>query len=188
MAYLIALDGTDASGKATQTALLTRRLTQEGYPVLEVSYPDYDSPSSGPVKMYLSGQLGEHPEDTDAYAASVLFAVDRFASYRSKWQDFCRRPEGVVLLNRYTTSNAVHQLSKIEGDEEKDAFLNWLFDFEYRLMGIPAPDAVIYLDMPTDISLSLLEKRCRETQATKDIHEKDAGHLYRSHGCYRFTD
>ena len=118
-----------------------------------------------------------------ALHSSVLFAVDRFASFRSQWRDFYEKPDGVILLNRYTTSNAVHQLSKIDDPAEKDAFLSWLFDFEYRLLGIPAPDTVIYLEMPTDISLSLLEKRCEETGAKKDIHEQDARHLYKSHAA-----
>ena len=181
MSYLIALDGTDASGKATQTELLEKRLVREGYSVRSVSFPNYGSPSSGPVKMYLSGELGQNPSDTNAYAASVLFAVDRFASFRSDWKAFYSLPDSVILLNRYTTSNAVHQLSKIDSPEEKDAFLTWLFDFEYRLLEIPKPDAVIYLEMPTDISLSLLKKRCDETCAVRDIHEKDARHLYKSH-------
>lgn len=183
MSYLIALDGTDASGKATQTALLEKRLSDDGFSVRTVSFPDYDSPSSGPLKMYLEGKLGKDPNDTSAYAASVLFAVDRFASFRSQWRDFYEKPDGVILLNRYTTSNAVHQLSKIDDPAEKDAFLSWLFDFEYRLLGVPAPDAVIYLEMPTDISLLLLEKRCEETGAKKDIHEQDARHLYKSHAA-----
>ena len=180
MSYLVAIDGTDASGKATQTRLLAERLRSEGYRVLEVSYPDYDSPSSGPVKMYLEGKLGKNAEDTDAYAASVLFAVDRFASFRAGWKEQYESRDCVILLNRYTTANAVHQLSKIEGTEQKDKFLDWLFDFEYRLMGIPAPDTVIYLEMPTEISLSLLEKRCSDTGASKDIHELDKDHLFKS--------
>lgn len=180
MAHLIAIDGTDASGKATQTALLAKHLRAEGYRVTEVSYPDYDSPSSGPVKMYLSGMLGAHADDVSAYAASVLFAADRFASFRAKWKKEYDTPDGVILLNRYTTANAVHQLAKIDDSAEKDRFLDWLFDFEYRLLGIPAPDSVIYLDMPVEISLRLLEKRCAETGAEKDIHEADRSHLTKS--------
>lgn len=180
MAYLVAIDGTDASGKATQTALLAERLRKMGIKVLEVSYPDYDSPSSGPVKMYLEGKLGNSADDTDAYAASVLFAVDRFASFRSGWKTQYDSEDYVILLNRYTTANAVHQLSKITDEQQKNDFLDWLFDFEYRLMGIPAPDTVIYLEMPTEISLALLEKRCNDTGAQKDIHELDSTHLFKS--------
>ena len=179
-AYLIAIDGTDASGKATQTALLAQRLKDEGRKVLEVSYPNYNSPSSGPVKMYLEGALGKKANDTDAYAASVLFAVDRFASFRAEWKEFYERDDYVILLNRYTTANAVHQLSKIDDEAEREKFIDWLFDFEYRLLGIPAPDLVIYLEMPTEISLSLLEKRCDDTGAVKDIHEEDKNHLFKS--------
>lgn len=183
MSYVIALDGTDASGKSTQTELLRKRLCDEGYAVKTVSYPDYDSPSSGPLKMYLNGELGKDPNDTDPYAASVLFAVDRFASFRAKWRNFYETKDGVILLNRYTTSNAVHQLSKIDNDAEKDKFLDWLFDFEYRLLGLPAPDCVIYLEMPTDITLELLAKRCDETGARRDIHENDRDHLFKSHAA-----
>lgn len=182
-AYVVAIDGTDASGKATQTALLSERLKKEGYKVIEISYPDYDCPSSGPVKMYLDGMLGENADDTDAYAASVLFAVDRFASFRANWKKYYDDGGYVILLNRYTTANAVHQLSKIEDVAEKEKFLSWLFDFEYNLLKIPAPDTVIYLEMPTDITLSLLEKRCDDTGAKKDIHEKDSSHLYKSHAA-----
>ena len=180
-AYVVAIDGTDASGKATQTALLAKRLVSEGYKVKEISYPDYDCPSSGPVKMYLDGMLGDSAEDTDAYCASVLFAVDRFASFRANWKKYYDDEEYVILLNRYTTANAVHQLSKIEDDAEKEKFLSWLFDFEYKLLKVPSPDTVIYLEMPTDITLSLLQKRCDDTGAKKDIHEKDPSHLYKSH-------
>lgn len=183
MAYLLAIDGTDASGKATQTKILSERLKDEGYKVYEASYPDYDCPSSGPVKMYLDGELGENANDINAYAASVLFAVDRFASFRSKWKKYFEKEDYVILLNRYTTANAVHQLSKIDAEKDRKEFLEWLFDFEYRLLEIPAPDTVIYLEMPVDVSVSLLEKRCAETGALKDIHEKDRNHLYRSHAA-----
>ena len=179
-AYLVAIDGTDASGKATQTALLAQKLRDMGKNVLEVSFPNYNSPSSGPVKMYLEGALGKNAQDTDAYCASVLFAVDRFASFRSEWKEIYEKDDYVILLNRYTTANAVHQLSKIDDEKEKEAFLSWLFDFEYGLLKIPSPDLVIYLEMPTEISLSLLEKRCDDTGAAKDIHEEDKNHLTKS--------
>lgn len=187
MAYLIAIDGTDASGKATQTSLLAQRLRSEGYRVTEISYPNYSSLSSGPVRMYLDGSLGKNAGDTDAYAASVLFAVDRFASFRSEWKTDWERNDTVILLNRYTTANAVHQLSKIDDEQEKENFLTWLFDFEYGLLGIPAPDAVIYLEMPTEITLSLLNKRCDDTGAAKDIHELDSEHLFKSHEAAVFA-
>ncbi len=183
MAFLVAIDGTDASGKATQSALLKEHLEKDGFSVVEISYPDYDSRSSGPVKMYLEGELGKDPSDTDAYCASVLFAVDRFASFRSKWKKDYDEDNKIILLNRYTTANAVHQLSKIDDEGEKEKFLSWLFDFEYRLLGIPSPDLVIYLEMPTDITLSLLDRRCSDTGAKKDIHELDPSHLYKSHAA-----
>jgi dTMP kinase len=130
--------------------------------------------------MYLEGKLGKNANDTDAYAASVLFAVDRFASFRADWKEIYDRDDYVILLNRYTTANAVHQLSKIDNEAEKEKFLSWLFDFEYGLLKIPSPNLVIYLEMPTEISLSLLEKRCDDTGALKDIHEEDKNHLTKS--------
>lgn len=187
MAYLIAIDGTDASGKATQTSLLANRLRSEGFRVIEVSYPNYSSLSSGPVRMYLDGTLGKNADDTDAYAASVLFAVDRFASFRAEWKPDYERNDTVILLNRYTTANAVHQLSKIENNLEKEKFLSWLFDFEYGMLKIPAPDVVIYLEMPTEITLSLLNRRCDDTGAVKDIHELDRDHLFKSHAAALFA-
>lgn len=189
MSYLIAIDGTDASGKATQTALLEKRLKEEGYDVITVSFPDYSSRACEPVKMYLEGKFGEKPSDTNAYAASSFFAVDRYASFKTGWEKNYKSENGVILLNRYTTSNAVHQLSKMldRSDDEKRAFLDWLFDFEFGKLGLPSPDLTVYLEMPTDISLSLLDKRCDDTGAKKDIHEKDASHLYDSHTAALFA-
>lgn len=189
MSYLIAIDGTDASGKATQTALLEKRLKSEGYEVITVSFPDYSSRACEPVKMYLEGEFGSKPSDTNAYAASSFFAVDRYASFKTGWEKNYNSDNCVILLNRYTTSNAVHQLSKMldRSDDEKKAFLDWLFDFEFAKLGLPSPDLTVYLEMPTDISLSLLDKRCDDTGAKKDIHEKDASHLYDSHTAALFA-
>ncbi len=189
MAYLIAIDGTDASGKATQTALLEKRLKDIGYEVISVSFPDYASRACEPVKMYLEGAFGSKPSDTNPYAASSFFAVDRYASFKTKWEQFYKKDDCVILLNRYTTSNAVHQLSKMISmpDDEKRAFLDWLFDFEFTKLGLPSPDLTVYLEMPTDISLALLDKRCDDTGAKKDIHELDSRHLYDSHAAAIFA-
>ena len=137
---LIVLEGLDGSGKATQAKLLAEHLAAQGVPVQKITFPDYASDSSALVKMYLAGQFGQHPDDVNAYAASSFYAVDRYASYKTSWGSFYEQG-GVIIADRYTTSNAVHQCSKLP-PEQWDDFLCWAFDYEYRLLGLPAPDAV----------------------------------------------
>lgn len=174
---LIVIEGLDGSGKATQAKKLTRALTDCGIPVREVSFPDYDSDSSALVRMYLSGQFGTDPQDVNAYAASAFFAVDRFASYKKDWgRDYAR---GVIIADRYTTSNAVHQCSKLPKAQWGD-FLNWLFDFEYNKLGIPAPDCVVYLNVDPQVSQALMTARYSGDESKKDIHERDLAYLKHS--------
>ena len=177
MSLVIAIEGTDASGKKTQSDLLAQAVRKMGLEVTELSFPDYDSPSSALVKMYLGGDFGSNPEDTGAYAASSFFAVDRYASFKMNWEKVYNDSKSVIILNRYTTSNAVHQLAKIEDDAQKDAFLGWLYDFEFVKLGLPVPDGVFYLDMPLEASVKLLEARSEQTGVKKDIHEADTSHL-----------
>ena len=172
MGKLIVLEGLDGSGKATQSRLLTAALEREGRRVRRISFPDYESNASWPVRMYLGGEFGPKPEDVNAYAASVLYAVDRFASYRKDWGEFYR-DGGILIADRYTTSNAVHQCSKLPR-EEWDGYLDWLFDLEYRKIGIPAPDAVFYLEVDPAVSQRLLSGRYQGDEGKKDIHERDA--------------
>lgn len=174
---LIVIEGLDGSGKATQAKRLTEALVEKGIPVREVSFPDYGSDSSALVRMYLSGQFGTDPQDVNAYAASSFFAVDRFASYKKDWhRDYAR---GVVIADRYTTSNAVHQCSKLPKEQWED-FLNWLFDFEYKKLGIPAPDRVIYLNVDPAVSQALMTARYSGDESKKDIHERDIAYLRHS--------
>lgn len=174
---LIVIEGLDGSGKATQAKRLTEALVEKGIPVREVSFPDYGSDSSALVRMYLSGQFGTDPQDVNAYAASSFFAVDRFASYKKDWhRDYAR---GVVIADRYTTSNAVHQCSKLPKEQWED-FLNWLFDFEYKKLGIPSPDRVIYLNVDPAVSQALMTARYRGDENKKDIHERDIAYLRHS--------
>lgn len=174
---LIVIEGLDGSGKATQAKRLTEALVEKGIPVREVSFPDYGSDSSALVRMYLSGQFGTDPQDVNAYAASSFFAVDRFASYKKDWhRDYAR---GVVISDRYTTSNAVHQCSKLPKEQWED-FLNWLFDFEYKKLGIPAPDRVIYLNVDPAVSQALMTARYSGDENKKDIHERDIAYLRHS--------
>lgn len=175
---LIVLEGLDGSGKATQAQRLAAALAAEGRPVRKITFPDYASDSSALVRMYLGGRFGTHPDDVNAYAASAFYSVDRFASYKTDWGAFYREG-GVVVADRYTTSNAVHQCSKLPPGEWQ-AFLAWLFDFEYTKIGIPAPDQVIYLAVDPAVSQALMTGRYQGDESKKDIHEKDFEYLARS--------
>ncbi len=181
---LITIEAGDGSGKATQTNALYDRLKREGYDVLKVEYPDYASESSALVRMYLGGAFGDRAEDVSAYGASAFFAVDRYASYQLKWKEAYERG-AVILADRYTTSNMVHQAVKLQDAAEREAFLDWLWDFEFVRLGLPVPDAVIFLDMPPEVSDRLIAARAKNDAARqKDIHEKDSAYLHRCHAAY----
>ena len=175
MGKLIVLEGTDGSGKSTQFALLKHRLEETGTAFRTIVFPQYQEPSSALIRMYLNGEFGDRPADVNAYAASTFYAVDRFASFCKVWGDFYRQG-GLILSDRYTTSNAVHQASK-ETDESRPAFFQWLYELEFDRMGLPKPDLVIYLDMPTELSERLLRKREHDTHTRADIHERDLDYL-----------
>lgn len=172
---LIVLEGTDGSGKATQTQLLADRLRREGYPVRQLTFPRYQEDSSMLVRMYLEGRFGKEPGDVNAYAASTFYAVDRYASYKEDWGGWYEEG-GLVVTDRYTTANAVHQTAKLP-EGERLAYLDWLFHFEYGLMGLPRPDLVLYLDLPAELSAALRRQREQETGAAADIHEADEAYL-----------
>lgn len=177
---LFVIEGSDASGKSTQLDMLCDRLARENTPFRKIVFPRYEEDSSMLARMYLSGRFGTDPSDVNAYAASVFFAVDRFASYAADWGAFYRAG-GLILCHRYTTANAIHQAVKLEG-EERCGFLDWLFDFEYVRMGIPKPDGVLFLDMPPAYSLELMRERNVGTQG--DIHENNAEYLKK---CYEVS-
>ena len=175
MGKLIVIEGTDGSGKSTQFRLLSQRLQKEGLQFQKLVFPQYQEPSSALIRMYLGGEFGSHPADVNAYAASAFYAVDRYASYQKVWGEWYRSG-GLVLSDRYTTSNAVHQASKESGQAQKD-FLTWLYEFEYDKLGLPRPDLTIYLDVPTDFTEKLLRGREKATDTTADIHEQDSEYL-----------
>ena len=175
---LIVIEGLDGSGKATQAQRLAAEAAARGRSVREVSFPDYGSDSSALVKMYLAGEFGSDPGDVNAYAASSFYAVDRFASYKKDWGNFYQAG-GLVIADRYTTSNAIHQCSKLP-ESEWDAYLDWLFRFEYEQLGIPAPDAVVYLRLDPAISQELMAGRYHGDESKKDIHERNLDYLRRS--------
>lgn len=172
---LIVFEGTDGSGKATQSRLLCEHLKRENIPYKNINFPRYGQPSAAMVQEYLDGRLGRHPGDVNAYAASLFYAMDRYASYKQDWGPFYEAG-GLVIADRYTTSNAVHQASKLPEGERK-AFLDWLFDTEYRLLELPKPDLVIYLDMPTEITEKMMRRREASTGTHADIHEQDEAYL-----------
>lgn len=174
--------GTDGSGKATQTKLLYDRLISDGYNVMKVEYPNYRSRSSELVKMYLDGDFGKKADDVNPYIASTFFAADRYASYKIEWEDFFRSG-GIILADRYTTSNMVHQASKMDDDNDKEKFLTWLEDFEFNLYGLPKPNEVFFLDVPVEVTSELMKDRKNKysDDVKKDIHESDLGYLKRTY-------
>ena len=172
---LIVFEGTDGSGKATQSRLLCQHLEKCGTPYQKIDFPRYGKPSAAMVQEYLNGNLGKNPCDVNAYAASMFYAVDRYASYKQDWGKFYEEG-GLIVADRYTTSNAVHQASKLS-EEERKPYLDWLFDLEYRLLGLPAPDMVVYLDMPTEITERMMRQREKATGTYADIHEQDEAYL-----------
>lgn len=185
MGKLIVIEGLDGSGKSTQLDLLNKRLIRDGIDCKPVSFPDYENPSSTLVKMYLGGAFGKKPGDVNAYAASVFYTVDRYASFKANWGEYYNNG-GTVIAGRYTTSNAIHQASKLPENEWED-FLSWLYDFEYGKIAIPKPDKVIFLDMPIEVSQKLLSKRYKGDEAKKDIHESDTEYLEKCRKAALFT-
>ena len=181
MGKLIVIEGTDGSGKSTQFRLLTEAVTKAGYAFRKLVFPQYQEESSALIRMYLGGQFGTSPADVNAYAASAFYAVDRYASYKKVWGDWYENG-GLVLSDRYTTSNAVHQAVKC-APEERPAFLRWLDDFEHNKLGLPRPDMVIYLDVPTEATVQMLRSREQQTNTQADIHEKDTAYLAACREC-----
>ncbi|MCF0120903.1 MAG: thymidylate kinase [Oscillospiraceae bacterium] len=176
MGKLIVFEGIDGSGKSTQFNMLTDHLERDGKSFRRLRFPRYSEPSSALVRMYLNGDFGTHPSDVNAYAASAFFAVDRFASFASDWRGYYNGG-GLLLTDRYTTSNAIHQGSKLSGSEQTD-FFRWLYEFEFDQMRLPKPDAVIYIDLPADMAIERLRSREQETGTNADIHEQDSSYLF----------
>ena len=172
---IIVIEGLDGSGKATQTKLLEKKLLKNGKSVRRLEFPDYESPSSALIKMYLAGEFGDKPEDVNAYAASAFYAVDRIASFLKYWKKDYEQ-DTVILSDRYATSNLIYQMSKTD-EEQWESFIEWQNDFEYTKMGIPKPDTVIYLDVDPNISQRLMEKRYNGDISKKDLHEKNLSYL-----------
>lgn len=178
MGKLFVIDGTDGSGKQTQFENLKESLTKDKIDYKVVSFPNYDSPSSSLVKMYLSGEFGKDAKKISPYIASTFYAADRYATFQTGYKEYYEKG-GIILADRYTTSNMIHQAGKIESKEERKKFLDWLWDLEFNLYGIPTPTEVFFLNMPVEKSIELIKNRenkfTHDTQ--KDIHESDTNHL-----------
>ncbi len=175
MGIFIDLEGLDGSGKTTQTELICKRLAADGIDYRQIKLPDYESDSSILVRKYLAGDFGKNAGDVNAYAASVLYAADRFASFTEKWGEDYRNGK-LIFADRYTPANALYQMTKLQ-KSEWDPFLEWLFDFEYKKIGIPAPDKVIFLDMPVEVSQRLMTSRYGGDESKKDVHEANVDFL-----------
>ena len=184
MGKLYVIDGTDASGKQTQIEKLQQRLKKENIDFRTVSFPNYDSPSSSLVKMYLSGEFGENAKDVSPYIASTFYAADRYATYKTKLEDYYNNG-GIILADRYTTANMVHQAGKIKDKQEREKFLNWLWDFEFNLYKLPVPTKVFFLNMPPEYAFELMKNRENKFthEAQKDIHERDKNHIVDSYNA-----
>ncbi len=183
MGKIIVIEGTDASGKQTQTDLLYEYLKKENNDIMKLTFPDYKSETSVFVRMYLEGKFGDKADSVDAKTASVFYAADRYASYKTKWEEFIKKENSIIIFDRYVTSNMVHQAAKYDDEAEKNEFLDWVYDFEYNIMGLPKPDKVIFLNMRFDLAQKLMANRKNKItdEASKDIHERDCEYMKK---CY----
>ena len=178
MGKLFVIEGTDGSGKQTQVEKLTQRLTENNMEYMKLSFPRYESESSSLVKMCLAGKFGENAKDVSPYIASTFYAADRYATYKTVFEKYYN-DGGIIIADRYTTANMVHQAGKIKDEKEREKFLNWLWDFEFNLYGIPVPTEVFFLNMPPEYALELMKNRENKIthESKKDIHEKDKEHI-----------
>ncbi len=184
MGKLIVIDGTDGSGKQTQLEILEKNLEKENIEYKKVEFPNYDSPSSSLVKMYLSGEFGQDAQSISPYIASTFYAVDRYATYKKEFQEYYENG-GLILADRYTTANMVHQAGKIKDKDERKKFLDWLWDLEFNIYKIPIPSKVFFLNMPVEYSMKLTQNRKNkfDQNAKKDIHESNIKHLEDSYNA-----
>lgn len=182
MGFLVAIEGVDGSGKQTQSKLLYERIKKIKDDTMLVTFPDYASPASGPVKMYLEGKFSDNPKDVNAYIASTLYAIDRYASYMSSWKNLYQNG-GFIIADRYASANMIHQAGKISDIDERDKFLDWLYELEYNFYKIPVPDIVFFLDVPLNFREELIKGRKNKItgEEKQDIHEKDISHIKESY-------
>ncbi|MCL6087697.1 MAG: deoxynucleoside kinase [Actinobacteria bacterium] len=179
---LIVIEGIDSSGKETQVKMVFEQLLKKNLKVMKLEFPDYKSDSSALIKMYLNGKFGEDPITVNPYAASLFFASDRFASYKTSWESFYNS-SGIIIADRYVSSNMIYQAAKIKDDIERQKFMEWIYDLEFNKLNLPKPDIVIFLSMPVQFCLKLNSKRLNKITGLKDkdIHEKNIKYLKKTY-------
>jgi len=179
---IIVIEGIDSSGKATQVKMVYEELIGEKYMAMRLEFPNYKSNSSALIKMYLNGDFGEDPKSVNPYGASLFFAADRFASFKSDWEKFYNEG-GILILDRYVSSNMIYQAAKFEDKKEREEFLDWIYDLEFKKLNLPKPGIVIFLNMPPEYCQKLNEKRLNKIDgsAKKDIHERDIAYLEKTY-------
>ncbi|MCE5328825.1 deoxynucleoside kinase [bacterium] len=179
---LIVIEGIDSSGKATQVKLVFEELVKKNYRAMKLEFPDYESNSSALIKMYLNGEFGKDPKSVNPYAASLFFASDRFASYKTRWEKFYK-DKGVLISDRYVSSNMIYQAAKFDNKKERADYIDWIFDLEFNKLNLPEPDIIIFLCMPPEFCRKLNDKRLNKITGSrgKDIHEKDSGYMERTY-------
>lgn len=182
----IVIDWIDGSWKGTQVNLVYEKLKNMWYKVKMFDFPRYNETSSYFVQKYLNGDYGK---DLSSKAASLLYAVDRFdasAEIKKALEEY-----DFVVSNRYATSNMIHQSAKLKSNEEVKDLLDWLDEIEYKILWIPRPDKVIFLDVCPEISAELLKmKEDREyikNGKNLDIHEEDKNHLKNAYDRANFV-
>lgn len=182
MGKIIVIEGTDSSGKETQTKLLYERIKKIYTKTVKISFPNYNSPACEPVKMYLAGKFGDDANQINPYPVSTMYAIDRYASFKQEWEKFYR-DDYIIVTDRYVTSNMIHQASKIVNEKEKIEYLKWLEDLEYEKIEIPRPDRVFFLKMPIEKSKILMAERKNKItgEKKKDIHELNEDYLKKSY-------
>ena len=183
----VVIEGTDGSGKKTQTKLLESRLENEGFGTKVIDFPRYGEKSCYFVEKYLQGGFGGS-NDVGPKKASLFYALDRL-DHSKQIKDWLQEGK-VVIGDRYTTSNMGHQTGKIEKDEDKDNFLEWVSELEYDICGNPVPDIVVLLVVSPEISFKMVgeRKEAKDTIGTKrDIHELDFDHMKRAYDAYLYV-
>ena len=182
MGKIFVIEGTDGSGKQTQVEKLQARFEKDGINYKKISFPNYNSPTSTLVKMYLAGEFGENAQEISPYIASTFYAVDRYGTYQKELKEYYENG-GIIIADRYTTANMVHQAGKIADDIEREKFLEWLCDLEFNIYKLPKPTKAFFLNMPPEYALKLIENRANKIthEQKKDIHERDKSHIINSY-------
>lgn len=185
MGKLIVIDGLDGSGKKTQVDILVSKLKQMGKNVHMIDFPDYDSESSAPVKMYLRGDIGHDPSKLNPYLCSLFYTVDRGIQFNKTMFNWYNEPDSILVANRYISANVIHQGAKIDSAEDKKKYFEWIYNLEIEKVGLPKDNITIILSLPVEVSQKLMDGRYKANGGSKDIHEADMAYL---HKCYNTVD